>query len=300
MQLIGCFMLPYKQAILVWLILLINACSVYKPDITQGNIVTSAQVASLKKGISRQQVQQIMGSPLLQDVFNGNRWDYIYRHLKSNQTFDQRVMTLFFDANGNLERWSGEVAPDQNQNGFTPASLLLISPVTEIDTANAPLSLDSIGFDKNNNISPNSNIIADSPANINNETDSLFLQAKSNSALFPDVVTIIGEKIDAWRSAWRSKNLSLYSAHYMTDYKGVFSNRRRWLAQRQYILATPGDISITLSNIRVIQTSSTEARAEFTQTYQSARLTETGVKNLYFQRLNDVWSIASERFIKRI
>lgn len=51
---------------------------VYKIDIQQGNLVTQEQVAKVKTGMSRIDVRNTLGTPLLQDVFHANRWDYYF------------------------------------------------------------------------------------------------------------------------------------------------------------------------------------------------------------------------------
>jgi outer membrane protein assembly factor BamE len=63
------------------LLLAVSACSnfgVYRLDIQQGNLVTQEQLAKVKPGMSRLDVRNLLGTPLLQDAFNGNRWDYAY------------------------------------------------------------------------------------------------------------------------------------------------------------------------------------------------------------------------------
>ena len=59
----------------------LSACAgygVHKIDIQQGNLVTQEQLAKVKTGMNRVDVKNILGTPLLQDVFNGNRWDYAF------------------------------------------------------------------------------------------------------------------------------------------------------------------------------------------------------------------------------
>jgi outer membrane protein assembly factor BamE len=52
----------------------------YRIDVRQGNFVTQEMVAQLKPGLSREQVRFILGSPLVADMFHGDRWDYVYRY----------------------------------------------------------------------------------------------------------------------------------------------------------------------------------------------------------------------------
>lgn len=51
---------------------------VHRIDIQQGNLVTQEQVARVKPGMSRNDVKNTLGTPLLQDVFHANRWDYYF------------------------------------------------------------------------------------------------------------------------------------------------------------------------------------------------------------------------------
>ena len=76
---------------------LISFPGAYKIDIQQGNVVTQSMVDQLELGMTRAQVQYIMGTPLLQDTFDRNRWDYVYSHQPSDQAREQRTVTLFFD-----------------------------------------------------------------------------------------------------------------------------------------------------------------------------------------------------------
>jgi outer membrane protein assembly factor BamE len=50
----------------------------YRIDIVQGNVVTREQLALAKPGMSRVQVRDLLGSPLLADPFHADRWDYIF------------------------------------------------------------------------------------------------------------------------------------------------------------------------------------------------------------------------------
>ena len=47
--------------------------------------------------MSRQQVTSVLGSPLVNDVFHANRWDYIYRLEEKGELVEQQRLTLFFE-----------------------------------------------------------------------------------------------------------------------------------------------------------------------------------------------------------
>ena len=70
----------------------------YRPDIVQGNFISKEQLESIRPGMHRDQVKQIMGTPLLSDVFHANRWDYIFSYRRGEtQEEEQRRVTLFFN-----------------------------------------------------------------------------------------------------------------------------------------------------------------------------------------------------------
>ena len=50
----------------------------YRIEVVQGNVITSEQVALAKPGLTRAQVRDVLGSPLLTDPFHADRWDYVF------------------------------------------------------------------------------------------------------------------------------------------------------------------------------------------------------------------------------
>ncbi|MCP4879581.1 MAG: outer membrane protein assembly factor BamE [Gammaproteobacteria bacterium] len=69
---------------------------VHKMDIQQGNIVTDEMVDLLRPGLTRAQVQYVMGTPLIVDTFNDNHWDYVYRlKLGDGTATDEKLRVIF-------------------------------------------------------------------------------------------------------------------------------------------------------------------------------------------------------------
>jgi len=105
-------------AVLIALTLL-SACSslefpgVYRLPIDQGNVITQEMVDQLKPGMSRSQVQFIMGTPLLVDTFRDDRWDYLYTLRDRDGHYTRQRLSLFFEG-GRLERIIGDWAPGGN------------------------------------------------------------------------------------------------------------------------------------------------------------------------------------------
>ena len=80
----------------------------YKIDIQQGNVVTPEAIEKLKVGMTKSQVGFILGTPLLADVFHGNRWDYVYYLRKGGRVREERKVRLLFE-DSNLKQIAGDV-----------------------------------------------------------------------------------------------------------------------------------------------------------------------------------------------
>jgi outer membrane protein assembly factor BamE len=82
----------------------------YKMDIRQGNFVIADMREKLKLGMSKQQVRYVMGTPMINDVFHGNRWDYAYRLERGTKVIEKQNLTLYFEGD-NLARIIDEGKP---------------------------------------------------------------------------------------------------------------------------------------------------------------------------------------------
>ena len=70
----------------------------YRPDIVQGNFVSKEQLDSIRPGMTKDQIRQIVGSPLIVDMFHPNRWDYIFSYrVGDTQQVEIRKVTLTFN-----------------------------------------------------------------------------------------------------------------------------------------------------------------------------------------------------------
>ena len=83
---------------------LLGACSAervsnfpsYKLKVVQGNEPDPRAIASLQGGMSREQVRQLLGTPMLQDPFHTDRWDYTYQVSRNGVVQEVRNLTLTF------------------------------------------------------------------------------------------------------------------------------------------------------------------------------------------------------------
>lgn len=84
----------------------------YKIDIVQGNFVSREQVTALKPGITRAQVRDILGTPLLTSAFHGDRWDYVFTFKRQGAQSQLRKLSVFYKADA-LERVESEPMPSE-------------------------------------------------------------------------------------------------------------------------------------------------------------------------------------------
>lgn len=83
----------------------------YKMPIQQGNYVTQEKVDELSPGMTRTQVQSILGSPLIVDAFHRDRWDYVYRMADRNTgKVEENRLTVLFDGDS-MTRVDGKGLP---------------------------------------------------------------------------------------------------------------------------------------------------------------------------------------------
>lgn len=87
---------------------------VHKIDVQQGNLITQEMVDRLKPGMSRSQVRYIMGSPIVTDTFDQNRWDYFYSLKPGYGELEQQRLTLYFE-DDKLVQMGGDFRPQPQQ-----------------------------------------------------------------------------------------------------------------------------------------------------------------------------------------
>ena len=109
----------------------------YKLEVVQGNFVSSEQVQLLKPGLTRAQVKDLLGTPMVTSVFHGERWDYAFSLKRQGVEPQARKLTVVFKGDL-LDHFEGDPMPteaefvaslDTRQKGAKPP-VLEASPET--------------------------------------------------------------------------------------------------------------------------------------------------------------------------
>ncbi|HEY5701827.1 MAG TPA: outer membrane protein assembly factor BamE [Gammaproteobacteria bacterium] len=126
---------PGSTAFMVGVLLsvtLLPACSsenipgVYRINIQQGNVVSQDMLDQLEPGMDRRKVRFILGTPMLTDTFNENRWDYFYSLREGNSDPVQRSISVFFE-DDKLARVEGDIRPASARRPLTPRKETIVT-----------------------------------------------------------------------------------------------------------------------------------------------------------------------------
>lgn len=97
----------------------VTACStvekvVYRIDVPQGNYLEQDKIAQLKVGMTAEQVEYLLGTPMLKNIFETHRWDYVFIKREGYKDPEQRNLFIYFDAKGLVSK-----IDDSNANAET-------------------------------------------------------------------------------------------------------------------------------------------------------------------------------------
>ena len=89
--------------------LMLTAC-VYRIDIQQGNLLDDEDITLVDVGMTRSQVQFLLGTPMVADSFHRDRWDYAYYYRRGRSPdLIQRWIIVYFE-NDRVTRVNRDVA----------------------------------------------------------------------------------------------------------------------------------------------------------------------------------------------
>jgi outer membrane protein assembly factor BamE len=101
-----------RFAVLFAIALATAGCSlVYRIDIQQGNYVTDDLADKLRVGMTKAEVRQLLGTPLLNDSFHSNRWDYYFSNRRGNAPSDTPSRLTIYFVNEKVASFAGQARP---------------------------------------------------------------------------------------------------------------------------------------------------------------------------------------------
>lgn len=98
--------------VLIALLLAGTSGCVYVQPISQGNVLEQEDIDQVEVGMTRSQVRFLLGTPMVDDPFHADRWDYVYylKIARQDAAFKRWISVHFED-----ERVSA-IVKDQDLN----------------------------------------------------------------------------------------------------------------------------------------------------------------------------------------
>jgi len=93
---------------------LLGAITPFRIDVMQGNVITKELAANVKPGMSREQVRDVLGSPLLTSAFHADRWDYVFTMRRQGVEPQRRSVVAYFKGDA-LERLEVPELPSEKE-----------------------------------------------------------------------------------------------------------------------------------------------------------------------------------------
>lgn len=123
---------------------------VHKMTVQQGNILTKEEVDQLQPGMNKRQVRYLLGTPLLTDFFNSDRWDYVYTMRRGHKALERRRVTVLFKDDA-LVGVEGDLRPNPKPAGTDKAKETMVSvPDYKSNEGLISRALEAIGVKKAN------------------------------------------------------------------------------------------------------------------------------------------------------
>jgi outer membrane protein assembly factor BamE len=90
---------------------------VYRMNIQQGNFLEARTVNQLQAGMTRSQVRYLLGTPMIPDAFDKERWDYLYYFKKGRwRKPEERHLTVYFKED-KVDKFERNNVPDKAPEG---------------------------------------------------------------------------------------------------------------------------------------------------------------------------------------
>ena len=304
----------------------------YRVLVQQGNVIDESKVDSLKVKMTREQVAFLLGEPVLNNIFNKDRWDYVYYRKRDPEETQLNMISIFFkenivismkrisknndglfevnEANNELPKLNNEIASLDN-NIFDDVELQKeIKDKKQSKEINQSGEIENIEENEVKINNKKENLVGSNKDSTNPNKAELSSLSKKNikdidgNKKIPkeslkrlndyDVVKSI---INDWSTAWENKDVESYLSYYTSDYTSeYFDSHQLWKKDRENRIKNKTSIKILISNIDIefnIEESEI-AFVKFIQNYESDKYKDSVTKKITLIKENNNWKIKNE------
>jgi outer membrane protein assembly factor BamE len=279
--------------------------------VEQGNLIEENKVDSLKINMTKDQVVFLLGEPIVNNIFNKERWDYVYYRKREPEETQLKMISIFFKNNSiiNMKKISKnndglfEINEDSkekpeftDENKTETITEKMFDEIelkeTKIKDEELPENNKELEFDKNEK----NNNIEDKRAYKEKITKTDTNKSiKVNEKNDQDIIIGI---LDRWEKSWEDKNIDKYFSFYLNGYSSLYYNdHEMWKADRDKRIKNKSKIEINIVNLKINIESSVRANVIFTQNYSSEKYADTVIKQIKFEKINNKWKIIFEELV---
>ncbi len=262
----------------------------YRVLVQQGNVIEENKVELLKIDMSREQVIFLLGEPVLNNIFDKDRWDYVFFRKRDPEKTQLNMVSIFFKENKiismkrivknddglfNIASKSRKNEPEflednevlaLKKNAFDDIDLQG-TPDKEIQNEEVSVNIEDSEessivdkMDKKIEKNQNENLLNDNDAKSGETAETIKTEEKISSLKknYEEPVVrktdyeIVEEIINNWENSWEDKNLEKYFSFYVDNYTSqYFEDHILWKEDRKKRIVDKSDIDIKIENLSI-------------------------------------------------
>ena len=331
----------FKLVVIIVLSIVMTGCQLlpenaqlrsYRVLVQQGNVIDESKIDSLKINMTKEQVIFLLGEPVVNNIFNKNRWDYVYYRKRDPELTQLNMVSIFFKENNviSMKRISknNEGLFEINASNNDLPEFSKNNEVASVNNIFDDIELESTKGDEiKNNISDEDESIdyeeqvfsknkIDKDSDISQQDEktekSEIIKEKIKDIKVKEVqpaknierksdYEVVKSVIDEWKSSWENKDIEKYLSFYIDDYSSkYFNNHELWKNDRKKRIENKSSIEIKITDLNItfnIEKNET-ANIKFIQNYKSEKYSDEVVKIIVLIKENFNWKIFSEEILK--
>ena len=301
----------------------------YRVLVQQGNVIDESKVDSLKINMTKEQVIFLMGEPVVNNIFDKERWDYVYYKKRDPEETQLNMVSIFFkdeniysmkkitknddglfNVNSNSKNDLPEFINDEEAialkkeifdkiklEGTKDKDVNLENNI-KIESVEDDVEESILAKDKNTNnkkIDEKEKKISKEIKNIIKEELPLVTNKKRKNDN-----EIVSEIILGWAKSWQNKNLDKYFSYYSDNFTlSYFEDNELWKKDRIKRISSKNEIKILIKDLSTefIMGDEEKAFVTFKQEYISKSYSDEVIKKITLIKNNDIWLIESEELV---
>jgi len=314
-----------KKALAVILLINVAGCQLLPEDaqlksyrvlVQQGNVIDESKVDALKINMTKEQVTFLLGEPVVNNIFNKDRWDYVYYRKRDPEETKLNMISIFFDGEKviSMKRITkndeGLFEINENKKVSQPEFLndeetIAINEkiFNEIDlegVKNNELDKEDENSDGQNKQKNKSEAKEHIKEIENKKNKQEVIKYEETKVTRKNDFEIVTEFIEAWANAWEQKDVEKYFSYYASDYtSSYYEDHNLWKEDRKKRILNKSKINISISNISINFDIEKEEKAiiTFDQNYVSDNYKDLVTKKITLIKKLNNWVIISEELI---